>query len=186
MANNVSNILDKTFYKEINAQNISRITNKEQQIKGVDIIFTYNDKQYLCDEKSAVRYRNLQTFSLELSFINRKNKIQEGWLTNDKYINDSFLFIWLDDDNIMEASLIEKQSLLDYLEHNLGWTKEKLRKKCENIRTNPNEPYGNIQTNGCKFSFSKHLVEQPINILLPRTTYKQIAILNWKKQIPTN
>ena len=34
---------------------------------------------------------------------------------------------------------------------------------------------GNIKKNGCKFSFSKHLKEQPINILLPKETYIELA-----------
>jgi 2-dehydro-3-deoxyphosphogluconate aldolase/(4S)-4-hydroxy-2-oxoglutarate aldolase len=55
-----------------------------------------NDKTYSIDEKAAIRYTNgLKTFALELSFLNRKGILQEGWLTDERKINDYFVFVWI-------------------------------------------------------------------------------------------
>jgi len=180
LSNNVSDILDKELYP-VYTTNVERIYDKERQVQGLDIVFDYNDVHYECDEKSAVRYRNLSTFSLELSFINRKGEEQEGWLTNPKYKNNSFMLIWLDN-NIIECALVRKQAIYDYLT-SVGWTVEKLRKKAEHIRYFDDNNFGGFEENNCKFTFSTHLYEKPINILLKRTTYRKLADKVWKLQV---
>jgi hypothetical protein len=34
---------------------------------------------------------------------------------------------------------------------------------------------GNIRKNGCKFAYSEQLIEKPINILLPKEKYMEMA-----------
>ena len=60
----VSKFLEKHFYNKV--ENYEKIDDKEQQVKGVDVIFILNGKQYVCDEKAAIRYvnKNLQTFAI--------------------------------------------------------------------------------------------------------------------------
>ena len=92
----VSNFLDKNFYNK--CKTFERINDKVNQVKGIDVIFELNDKKYVCDEKAAIRYVNryLNTFAMELSFINRNNTLNNGWLLDDNKINDSFLLIYID------------------------------------------------------------------------------------------
>lgn len=185
----VSDFLDKYLYSRI-ASEVVRYEDKATQTKGIDLTFKLNStgKEYKCDEKAAVRYINkgLRTFSLELSFINRRNEVQTGWLiSHDDSGNDSYMFIWIDDAESehpktieeihgLEVALVRKTAIMDYLK-SLGWDKEKLLEKDDRIRMFDDEYMGNINRNGFKFSFSQQLVEQPINILLTRDVYKQIS-----------
>lgn len=92
----VSEFLDKHFY--IECEDFHRVVDKVQQIKGVDTTFVKNGFQYVCDEKAALKYvnKNLQTFSMELSFFNAADNISIGWLLDSNKINNSFLFCWID------------------------------------------------------------------------------------------
>ena len=184
----ISNFLEKNFYCDLS--DFERVNDKKRQVQGIDVIFTYNDKKYICDEKCAVRYRNLQTFCLELCFINRQEKIVDGWLLDKDKVNNSFLFIWIDkakkdvfttieDIEEIEFALIRKEKILNYL-CDIGWNKQNLMYKVRKILNNENENLGNFKENKIKFSFSKHLVEKPINVLLKRNTLIQLSDLHKK------
>lgn len=186
----VSNFLDKNFYNK--CKTFERINDKVNQVNGIDVIFELNDKKYVCDEKAAIRYVNryLNTFAMELSFINRNNTLNNGWLLDDKKINDSFLLIYIDkaknnilqnEDDIedIELILIRKIKILEYLE-TLGWTKDKLIEKSNRIRINEDEDCGSFKKNGCKFVCSKQLFEKPVNVLLLRENLRSLSDLNIK------
>lgn len=187
----VRDFLIDNFYSKY-ANDYQIITDKNKQVKGVDSIFKYNDYNYICDEKSAIRYinKNLQTFCFELSFIDKSNAIHDGWLFDTNKINNSFLIIWLDkcknnclktkdDINEIQIALIKKYNIIIYL-NTLNWTIDKIKNKDNKIRTNKSEFLGNIFDNKIKFSFSKQLVEKPINILIPRTKLLEISDFNAK------
>ena len=179
-ANQVAEFLDSTFYKE-ETLNAERVNDVERQVKGVDIIFDYNGKKYYCDEKSTAQYRDIKTFTLELSFIDKNGDIKEGWLTNEEEINDSYMLIWLDNDGV-EVALVEKKQIIKRLRQ-LGWTVENLRKKAADIRDlYPNVNMGDLYKYGARFTFSTHLVEKP-NIMLWRSDYKRMAVFT--KKYPT-
>lgn len=187
--------LEENFYtKENGITEYSCIDDVELQVKGIDTIFVL-DGQYkiACDEKAAVQYINkpLNTFAFELSFIDRANNTHDGWLLDSAKTNDAYLIVWIDKtiDGIAEtkqlthhsqlenitAALVMKQDILNYLD-SLGWTAERLRVKTERMRRNPIEYQGNIYTNGCKFCFSKQLVEKPVNLLISRKQLLQLSI----------
>lgn len=179
LSEEIGDFLDKTFYLEETTDSI-RIKDKKLQISGIDTIFTYQGQKYECDEKAAVRYRNLKTFSLELSFIDKNGDIAVGWFLSQKNRNNSYLFVWIDDGEI-EIALVEKSAILKYLQ-SLGWTNELLLKKQRKIRyaldNDKFEYLGNLDNDGLKFHYSKQLVEKPINILLYRDVYRKLAIFN--------
>lgn len=184
----VSEFMDNVVYINENGfTNYERVTDRARQVNGIDVIFDREGKHYICDEKAAIRYinKNLQTFSFELSFINRNGEVQEGWLLSDRNINNSYMCIWIDNaypDNLpntnsiktIQCSLVTKESILRYLE-DCKFNKRQLMHKCEKIRENPYENHGNIKKYGVKFSFSKQLVEKPINVLIPREKLTLIA-----------
>lgn len=188
----VSQFLDVNFYKKY-TKYFDRITDKERQVKGIDTTFMIDDKTYICDEKAAIRYINkgLNTFSLELSFIGRYDDLRDGWLIDEKHINNSFLFVWIDkaktdmlesvsDVQQLEIALVDRRKILKYLE-SIGWSKEKMISKSQKMRENDDEYGGNLRKHGCKFVCSKHLVEQPVNVLMSRDKLKEISdlTLNW-------
>lgn len=181
----ISSILDKYFYTEPGITLFERVTNKRLQINGVDTLFSLNGKNYVVDEKAAIRWVGLKTFSLELSFLGKDDQIRIGWLLDKNKINDYFLFVWINELNNetiqdissiknIDVALVSKEKIINHL-YSLGWDIDKLHKKDFQIRTKENPYMGNIKKNGCKFSFSKHLKEQPINILLPKETYIELA-----------
>ena len=182
----MSQFLDKYFYNAINPTSFERVQDKERQVKGIDVVMEINDKTFSIDEKAAIRYTNgLKTFALELSFLNRKGILQEGWLTDERKINDYFVFVWINKiENILirdissfkdvDVALVSKNKIMEHLE-SIGWTKDKLKTKDNQIRNENDTNFGNINTNGCKFSYSDRLFEKPINILLPKETYINIA-----------
>ena len=182
----MSQFLDKYFYNAINPTSFERVQDKERQVKGIDVVMEINDKTYSVDEKAAIRYTNgLKTFALELSFLNRKGILQEGWLTDERKVNDYFVFVWINKiENTLirdisslkdvDVALVSKNKIMEHLE-SIGWTKDKLKTKDNQIRNENDTNFGNINTNGCKFSYSDRLFEKPINILLPKETYINIA-----------
>lgn len=188
-ANIVSEFLDNVFYST-HTQKFERIDTLKEQIQGVDIKFKFKNKAYICDEKAAIRYVNktLKTFSFELNFTNQGDKLADGWLLDEKKINNSFLLVWIDkakkdiienksDIEICEIALIKRRSIIDYLKDR-GWDKEKLAIKSKRIRENENEDLGNIYKNGLKFTYSKQLVEQPINVLIPREELIKMSVFS--------
>lgn len=181
----IANILDKYFYPELNNSLFERVTDKSLQIKGADVMFSSNGKNYIVDEKAAIRWVGLKTFALELSFLGHNNQIRIGWLLDNDKINNYFVFVWinelnhekiLDESSIknIDVALIPKENIINYL-YSIGWTQEKLNKKDFKIRTLNDINMGNINIHGCKFSFSKHLKEKPINIILPKETYIMLS-----------
>lgn len=180
--------LDKYFYNENIEGTITRVKDRKLQVKGVDVVIDDGDIKFYIDEKAAIRYVGLKTFALELSFINRQGDVNTGWLLDNKKINDYFLFVWINELNGTEikdissiknvdVALVSKASIFRHL-NSLGWNKNNLLEKDRRIRNNDNEYMGNILKDKCKFSFSNHLVEKPINILLPKETYMEIADLS--------
>jgi hypothetical protein len=179
LSNTISDFLDKTFYAE-ETTDFTRNNDKTLQVCGIDTIFIYDGTKYECDEKAAVRYRNLKTFALELSFINKNGDLNIGWLLDKKNRNNSYLFVWIDVSEI-EVALVEKVSIFQYLE-SIGWTKEHLFKKQQQIRDafdNSTTVYlGKLDDDGIKFHYSNQLVEKPINILLYRDTFRKLSVFN--------
>lgn len=184
----ISNFLDEHFY--FSCEDFHRVTDKIEQIKGVDTTFVKNGFQYVCDEKAALKYvnKNIQTFSMELSFLNSANELSIGWLLDTKKINNSFLFCWIDkavknvlsisdDILMMEIALVKRNAIVNYLS-SIGWTLEKLFIKCEKIRNNPYEECGDLYNNEVKFSKSFHLQEKPINVLIKRKKLIEISDYN--------
>lgn len=79
------------------------------------------------------------------------------------------MFIWVDkadEDTIhsiedikeVELVIVSRDKIIDYFK-SLGWTINKLKKKCISFRTNSNEWFGSIDRNGLKFAYSDRLVE---------------------------
>lgn len=182
----MAQFLDEHFYKKIGYTWRERVTDRERQVKGLDVILKRDGKVYNIDEKAAIRYTNgLKTFALELSFLNRKGDRVDGWLIDEKKINDYFVFVWINKiegeliENVdsfkeIEVALVSKEKIMIYLE-SLGWDVDKLLIKDERIRDGIDDNLGDIKKNGCKFSYSERLFEKPINILLPKQAYIKIA-----------
>jgi len=181
--------LEKYLYNEF-TKGFKRVDKKELQILGIDSIFMLGDTIYLCDEKVAANFinRNLKTFILELSFINKSNKAQTGWFLDEKKANDSYLFCWIDKavcdkpqcaDEILESqvALVKKSKIVEYLE-SIGWTIELLKLKDFTIRDKGNTKFGDINKDKVEFVYSTKYVEKPICLKIARQALLDISDYN--------
>lgn len=188
----VNSYLDNVAYPQTNHLRFTtRVTDAAQQQAGSDLVVDIDGMKLTCDEKAAVKYigKQLPTFSLELGFMDNSYHQQHhiGWLIDPKHTNDLFSFVWLpqatrpdiqspSDIIQCDIALVRKLDIMNYLE-SLGWTANALAKKEWCIRTGQGKTeLGNLRENGLKFTISRFLHEQPVNVILMKETYMKMAI----------
>lgn len=196
----IAAFLDEHLYsnKEIFTE-FARTDGYDEQIRGSDLILSLHDKKIdrvIVDEKVAARYANtnLNTFSLELSFIGKNGKKLCGWFLDSSKSTQYYLFGWIlkadieydkekkqyntdtiTRDNIKELEwcLVSRQKIAKFLEKK-GWTLDKLAKQDEIIRER-----GRVKTldfvDDISFRYSERYIERPINILLKKQTYIELS-----------
>ena len=196
----IAKFLDENLYsnKELFGE-FARTNGLEEQINGSDLILSTSDNKLyrvVVDEKVAARYANtnLNTFSLELSFIGKNGNRRCGWFTDQTKKTQYYLLGWINKANIpfdknknrydtdsitkdnivsMDWALVSRQKIMKFLEKK-GWTLDRLALQDDKIRKN-----GGVKTkefiNGVSFRYSDAYVEKPINILLEKESYIEIS-----------
>lgn len=186
----LAKFLDKHLYTKDIFTRAERTDNAFTQIEGSDIILTIpslNIHDAVVDEKASIYYINkdLRTFVLEISFLNRGYQIQEGWFVNDQLSTQYYLMQWIKanvadpwqvkEGNIteIECVLISKKKLKDYFERE-GYDKTRLVQLSQQMRASqqkmlvpPGKPY--------RFFFTQNLAEKPVNILLNKEEYIRLG-----------
>ena len=95
----LAKFLDMHLYSEFSSKCkcITRITDKTQQMQGIDVIIDYDnhDSVYI-DEKAQLHYMDtcLETFAFEVSFVGNDNLLHKGWLHNHDLKTDTYILIW--------------------------------------------------------------------------------------------
>lgn len=210
---NVATFLDEKIYSDKGKfKSTQRVDTLEEQLAGCDIIVSLNDgvdnhKNIIVDEKMAISRANrkLETFSLELSFKNRRGNIETGWFLDKQKDTDAYMFGWIvsaDVDmhkgmypdksqlnkntiKVFDYALVEKSAIHDFIE-SYGLTRSKLSEIDEQIRDGKvtveelNDEY--IES-GVKFFFSTHLAEEPINLLISKEKYKEMALVSGRYDV---
>lgn len=188
----VNSYLDHVAYPQTNHLRFTtRVTDADRQLAGSDLVVNIDGMEFTCDEKAAVKYigKPLSTFSLEIGFMDNHYHQQHklGWLIDPKHTNDLFSFVWLpqatrpdiqspSDIIQCDIALVRKLDIMNYLE-SLGWTPKNLEKKEWCIRTGHGKTeLGNFREHGLRFTISRFLHEQPVNVLLMKETYMEMAI----------
>lgn len=184
--------MDKHLYSDGRFERHDRTDDVHSQLNGSDIILSVPSlglDNIIVDEKGMTQYmtRPLPTFALELSFMRYDEKIT-GWFVDDDKATEYYMFLWpkanndwnatMDDFIEVEYMLVSKKAIRDYLAKE-GWTKEALIKKSEEIRSNGIS--GQIDKTDDKdywFFYTTKLVEKPINIVLRKKIYRQLAVLS--------
>ena len=199
----IAAFLDENLYS--NAElftEFARTDTLDEQISGSDLLLSTTNgklKRSIVDEKVASRFanKNLETFSLELSFIGKNGKKRCGWLLDETKKTEYYLFGWIlkadipyikeqkrfdtnkiSKDNIksLEWALVKRSDIVKFLEKQ-GWSLEKLSRQDEKIREQ-----GEIKTkefiNEISFRYSDAYIEKPINVLLKKETYINISTLH--------
>ena len=131
------------------------------------------------------------------TFIGKNGDKRCGWFVDYTKITDYYLFGWIkkadipydeekgryntdaiNKDNIKELdwALVKKKKIMKFLEKK-GWTLDKLALQDKKIREN-----GGVRTkefiNDISFRYSDAYIEKPINILLKKETYMELAHLH--------
>ena len=196
----IARFFDENLYsnKELFSE-FARTDDYDSQIKGSDLILSSSDgklKRVVVDEKVGITRANtgLETFILELSFINKLGKKTCGWFLDTTKITDYYLFGWINKadipydestkkwdtnkinkDNIkeLEWALVSRKKIIKFLEDR-GWTLEKLGRQDEKIREQ-----GDVKTKAfideVSFRYSGNYIERPVNILIKRETYIKLS-----------
>lgn len=201
----IAKFLDEKLYSnKALFSEFARTDTKDEQISGSDGILSTADGvlyRRVIDEKVASRYANvgLDTFSLELSFIDRNGKRKCGWFTDTSKKTEYYLLGWINKadipynnehdrydtdlitkDNIreLEWALVSRERIMKFLEER-GWTLDKLALQDKKIRANEGVKTKEF-INEVSFRYSGNYVERPINILLKKDTYIELSHLHGK------
>lgn len=195
--------LDKYFYRRLeeNAPNLHCIRHNEEmtQKAGIDVaIHSPNSDTMYIDEKVSIYYRNgmIPTFAFEVDSIQKKlGKRIPGWLVNDDLKTTHYLLVWAnvkcdnktlkmkevkyiteDEFTIVEALLIKKETLLNFLESQ-DYPIRRITQKAESIlkENNPNKDRYSVGKEDFYFYYSQHIAEKPINVVIQRRKLLELA-----------
>lgn len=175
----VGDFLDNVFYPTWTDSTL-RNTDKETQIKGLDITVTSKEGYtFTIDEKAATRWagKNLQTFAHEISSINKRGEEYDGWLLDFNSSSEYLVEVWVDGlksttltdwQDITDATvvLIPKSALWHYLRRS-GVNSTSLRELGRNLR---NFGMYSDYYKGFKVTCQQTKQEMAANILIPRST----------------
>ncbi|KAF2514869.1 hypothetical protein [Flavobacterium foetidum] len=173
--------LDVIYHNLFEGFDVKRISDHEQQHKGIDLIITKNKEEFFIDEKAQLDYleKDLPTFAFEISYL-KDGTQRNGWLFDDNKATHKYFCITAIGCN--EKSNPESgfksckitsidRSLLINLLGSKGLTYERIIKINEEIRSGFSEGKIPIQKLNSDeegyFYFSKSgKSEQPINVVL--------------------
>ena len=186
----LAKFLDKHLYTNSIFTRAERTDNASTQIDGSDIILSIPSlgiRDAVVDEKASIYYINkdLRTFVLEISFLNRGYQYNEGWFVDESLSTEYYLMQWIKanvadpwqvkENNIteIECVLISKAKLKEYFD-NEGYDKAKLLQTAKKMRAEnqtmiapAGKPY--------RFYFTQKLAEKPVNILLNKEEYIRLS-----------
>ena len=188
----VEKFLDKYVYLDDIFTKKERVDDKDEQIKGTDIILSmplYKLENITVDEKAAITRwdSELKTFILELSFLNIHGDPMDGWFVDHKKTNTHYGFVWLratkkdftcDDIYQLDYALVNKNKIKEWLA-SYGCSVELLKRNADVIRER-----GYIKKDFSRpfhLSYSPQFGEQPINIVVPKEVYFELS--DYKVQI---
>lgn len=186
----LAKFLDKHLYTKDIFTHSERTDNALKQINGSDIIITIPSlgiKDAVVDEKASIYYinKNLKTFVLEVSFLNRSLHYNEGWFVDDSLSTEYYLMQWIKanvadpwqvkENNIteIECVLVSKAKLKAYFEAE-GYNKEKLLQIAKEMRES-NQKMIAPEGKPYRFYFTQKLAEKPVNILLNKEEYIRLG-----------
>lgn len=199
----VAKFLDEHLYSNPMFTRHDRTDEIETQMKGSDIILSIPSKglyDIVVDEKAMTTYyymkRSLPTFALELSFLTYRGEIVEGWFTDKAKTTEYYLCIWVsakknwftkDDIKWLEYALVKRSDIQQYLDAH-GYSVDALKAKDKDIRQRYSEEKKGVaidkdSNSPFYFYYSPQLAEHPINIVIRKPVYRDLAIIRGEYEI---
>lgn len=199
----ISKFLDENLYPYSPFDSFTRISSKEAQLQGQDVILTSSTiglNEGIVDEKCSAHYvnKNIPTFAFELSFLLKDNTEVEGWLTDLNKSTEYYLLLWpfaqIIDNGIapdfskkditkIDYLLVSRVAILNLLESK-GFNKKRLQIASNYMRKNvySKEHQAQIKEQykekvGFYFTITRNLPETPVNVIIYRRDIEKIALL---------
>lgn len=198
--------MDIYFYSKIKSKDGSpvsfeRYVDKKMQLSGVDVRLNVGNQEFLIDEKASIYYSNtmLPTFAFELDSIQKTGGAPvTGWFVRDDLVTQYYMLIWpntkckningewrrtplgeieFSDFTIIEAMLIRKDDIFDFLQRN-NLAKSHLLEYAKRLRATHGKKNEKIDVqleNRLSITFSGQIPEKPINLIIRREKLKEIA-----------
>ena len=180
-----------------------RKSDLKSQLQGVDVCIETSNRRMLIDEKASLYYSNamIPTFAFEIDSLQKgHDNPVEGWFINDELLTEYYMLIWpnikctrsnedrqwkrkdldhltKDDFTIIEAMLIEKQSIRSMLEKK-GYNRSRLLEYARLIRKMADESDAIIEKNiaeNVKITYSGQIAEKPVNLVIRKEVLKQMS-----------
>ena len=184
----LASYLDQYFYPKLEFLNVTRVTNKEEQFRGIDIRLDNQDREYLVDEKGYLSRPTIQdTFVLELSFINPGNERVEGWFYSPKKDSTHYLLCWADRDNIniynpkqplvidnlhrVEIMLVNRFVLQEYLNKQYGINRQFIEEHHNKLLRNLENRSIRLPNSASKYQLIRRLQEKSLCIVMTKKEY---------------
>jgi hypothetical protein len=189
----VADFLDQYLYPKLNIHRFQKITDLDQQHRGMDVVFTANNQTYIVDEKAQLHYNPpLPTFAFEVKY-KKDGQWKQGWLFDQTKKTEYYLFVWPKRDDVdlkelevkhiktTEVMLISRKQLLHYLNDSFQINEQTVDKEVNEI-ISANQ-FGRLHTihpdSTHYYFYTQRLAETPINIVIQKNTIKQLALFHF-------
>ena len=183
----VAEYLDRHLYPE-HFQSIDRVNDKKRQLAGIDLFATHKDieGEMKIDEKAATSWAHkmdLKTFAFELQWMLGDEEMG-GWFIDKERLKKTthWMCIWprtageplnrVEDIVRAEAALISVRVLRRWVRKKASKETEFLEDVIERLRNGSEDE---LQWAGLRIRISRNLPEQPINLLMPRETLRELS-----------
>ncbi|MCL6266614.1 hypothetical protein [Flagellimonas myxillae] len=173
----LSHYLDTQYQKHLKQYSFERVSNIQEQLLGVDLVFTHKQtgNTYHIDEKAQLDYPNinLPTFAFELCY-EKDGEPKTGWFLDAIKKTDFYSLItgiYADEKDKFTAcniTFVNREKLLDFL------VSRKLSKeKMQRLALSQPNYHGKMElesldphSEGYLFFSSKNKLEKPVNLIL--------------------
>lgn len=182
-----------------------RMTDRASQQAGIDVCIETDGRRMLIDEKASLYYSNtmIPTFAFELDSIRPGHPgLLPGWFVDERLETGYYMLIWpnvkctrkngswmrkeildlsRDDFTIVEAMLLKRTDLQTALEQQ-GYDRKRLadcavrfRRECRSVPERIDKPFNERLNKDLQLSYSGHLAERPVNLVIRKEFLKKIA-----------
>lgn len=179
---------DNIIYPDGSRPSFERISDKNMQYMGIDLLLREHGAVTTIDEKSQLHHINedICTQAFELSYL-KNGVVEAGWFLNPRKKTDAYLLCWPfgeKDENQdfytgAKVLLVFKHHLMNALSH-YGFSREELAEREACIRQG--ERPGRYRTRCNDFwlyyTGSEKYVESPINLVIRSTLLEKLSVIN--------
>ena len=190
----IAKFLDRHLYSSSEFTNVIRTNTLDEQYSGSDVVLSIPSKNLfsvVVDEKAQTQYINhpLPTVAFELSFLNVRDNVEEGWFTSSEKKTEYYLLLWiiranqswdlkLDDIKEVEYMLVSRHALLKTFADK-GYGIDKLQEMARQVRASEIAGvHHKRETSQAWMFYSPNLAEKPINIVVKKKFLLKHAIMS--------